>query len=74
MNKIEKSIGIRVKPETYDSIISMCGKLGDIPVNNFAQNSIESALEMLKNKELTVPKWIAVQRFALDFDKGEKLK
>lgn len=75
MNKTtEKSIGIRVKPNTYDEILSMCEKLGGIPVNNFAQNAIESALEMLQNKELTCPKWIAVGRYALDFTKGEKIK
>ena len=75
MNKTtEKSIGIRVKPDTYNEIISMCDKLGGIPVNNFAQNAIESALEMLKEKEIKTPKWIAVQRFSLDFEKGEKLK
>lgn len=75
MNKTtEKSIGIRVKPEVYEQILEMCEKLGGIPVNNFAQNSIEAALEMLSNQQLTVPKWIAVGRYALDFTKGEKLK
>lgn len=75
MNKnTEKSIGIRVRLEIYEEIVSMCEKLGGIPVNNFAQNAIESALEMLKEKEIKTPKWIAVQRFSLDFEKGEKLK
>jgi hypothetical protein len=51
----------------------MCEKLGGIPINNFAQNAIESSLEMLKEKEIKTPKWIAVQRFSLDFERGEKL-
>ena len=73
-NKTEKSIGIRVSSETYDKIIAMCGKLGGIPVNNFAQNSIESALQLLEQPEPDIPKWIAVGRYALDFTKGDKIK
>ena len=73
-NKTEKSIGIRVKPEVYDQIIEMCEKLGGIPVNNFAQNSIETCLEMLTQQKPEMPKWIAVGRYALDFTKGEKIK
>ena len=74
MNKPDKSIGIRVTDECYQKIVSMCERLGGIPINNFAQNSIETCIEMLESKTLTTPKWIAVGRYSLDFTKGEKLK
>lgn len=73
-NKTEKSIGIRVSSETYDRLNKMCDLLGGIPINNFAQNSIEASLQMLEQPKPEMPKWIAVGRYALDFTKGEKLK
>lgn len=73
MNKPDKSIGIRVTDECYHKIQEMCERLGGIPINNFAQNSIEACIEMLDQKTLTTPKWIAVGRYSLDFKKGEKL-
>ena len=74
MTKPDKSIGIRVTDECYQKILAMCEKLGGIPINNFAQNSIETCIEMLESKTLTTPKWIAVGRYSLEFTKGEKLK
>ena len=73
-NKTEKSIGIRVSSDSYDKILAMCDKLGGIPVNNFAQNSIEAALQLLEQTEPEMPKWIAVGRYALDFKKGDEIK
>jgi hypothetical protein len=74
MKKItEKSIGVRISPELYDKVIDLCEKLGGIPVNNFAQNSMEIAVELLTQKEPQIPKWIAVGRYSLDFQKGEKI-
>ena len=68
-NKVEKAIGLRVSPELYEEVQNMCRKLGNIPINQFALNSLESSLELLRNETDTVPKWIAVGRFALDYDK-----
>lgn len=70
----EKSIGVRVSPELHQKLVELCDKLGGIPVNNFAQNSMSAAIELLTQQEPTMPKWIAVGRYALDFKKGEKLK
>lgn len=71
-NKIEKAIGLRVSPELYDQVQDMCGRLGNIPINQFALNSLESSLELLNNKTDALPKWIAVGRFALNYDKKNK--
>ena len=71
-NKVEKAIGLRVSPGLYEEVQTMCSKLGNIPINQFALNSLETSLELLKNKSDTVPKWIAVGRFALDYDKKQK--
>lgn len=68
-NKVEKAIGLRVTPELYDRVQVMCSKLGNIPINQFALNSLESSLELLEDEKKDVPKWIAVGRFALNYDK-----
>jgi hypothetical protein len=71
--ELEKSIGVRVSPELYLQITELCEKLGGIPVNNFAQNSIQVAIDLLTQKQTTMPKWIAIGRYALDFKKGAKI-
>jgi len=71
--ELEKSIGVRVSPELYSRISELCEKLEGIPINNFAQNSMEVAIQLLTQQEPTMPKWIAVGRYALDFKKGQKL-
>ena len=70
----EKSIGVRVSPELYTQISEPGERLGGIPSNNFAQNSMQIAIELLTQKKPEMPKWIAVGRYAVDFTKGEKLK
>ena len=72
--ELEKSIGVRVSPELYSKISELCERLGGIPINNFAQNSMQIAIELLTQDKPEMPKWIAVGRYALDFAKGEKLK
>lgn len=72
--KPDKSIGIRVRPEVYEELADMCERLDGIPLNNFAQKSIECAIEMINQKNNQVPKWIAVCRFSLGFEKGEKIE
>jgi hypothetical protein len=61
----EKSVGIRVSSEVYDKINELCINLGGIPINNFAANSIQAAIEMLEAKKPIMPKWIEIQRFHL---------
>jgi len=69
----EKSIGVRVSPELHKQLVELCDQLGGIPVNNFAQNSMSAAIELLTQQKPTMPKWIAVGRYALKFQQGEKL-
>lgn len=71
--ELEKSIGVRVSPELYTQISKLCERLGGIPINNFAQNSMQIAIELLTQDKPEMPKWIAVGRYALDFKKGQKL-
>lgn len=71
--ELEKSIGVRVSPELHKEVLELCRKLGGIPINNFAQNSMQVAIELLTQGKPEMPKWIAVGRYALDFKKGEKL-
>lgn len=71
--ELEKSIGVKVSPRLHQQVTELCELLGGIPVNNFAQNSIQVAIELLTQEEPNMPKWIAVGRYALDFKKGVKL-
>jgi len=72
--ELEKSIGVKVSPRLHQQVAELCELLGGIPVNNFAQNSMQVAIELLTQEEPNMPKWIAVGRYALDFKKGAKLK
>ena len=71
--KTDKSVGIRLPLETYEKLTAICQELGDVPLNRFAHMSIESSLEMITNDIVRTPKWIAVQRFKLNFKEGDEL-
>ncbi len=66
-NTTEKAIGLRVNTDLYNDITSLCENLDGMPINTFALRSVECAIEMLKSPNPTLPKWIAVQRFALNY-------
>lgn len=72
-NVTEKAIGLRVSSELYKEITNLCENLDGMPINTFALRSVECAIEMLKSKNPTLPKWIAVQRFALNYKDDKKL-
>lgn len=69
----EKAVGLRVNPDIYKKMTELCGSLDGMPINTFALRSVECAIEMLSQKTPTLPKWIAVQRFALNYQDKEKL-
>ena len=72
-NVTEKAIGLRVSPDLYKKITELCDNLDGMPINTFALRSVESAIEMLIAKSPKVPKWVAVQRYALNYKSEESL-
>ena len=68
----EKAIGLRVPPELYDQIVELSKLLDEIPINTFAQRSVECAIEMLTAEKPTIPKWINVGRYSLNYEKEAK--
>ena len=78
----EKSVGIRLPIKTYDELHKTCERLGRMSLSRFAHMAIENTLEMLhaekseceECEQLLTPKWIAVKRFQLNFNKGDKIK
>lgn len=71
--KIDKAIGLRFDRETHDKLVKVCEKLGNISINSFALESVKSCIDMIESNDPKLPKWVAVQRFNLNY-KPEKLK
>jgi hypothetical protein len=72
----EKAIGLRVPIKQYNEMDELRKNLDGIPINKFALRCVESVMEMLtetpQDKMPTIPKWIAVSRYSLNYEKKTK--